>query len=71
MSDDAAVPEQTTHEQNIERLAPAMYSAILELVYARKVSTQAFAYKSYERKIQDVFDDVLANELRHEHEERP
>lgn len=59
MADNAAVPEKTTHEQNIERLAPAMYSAILALVYARMESTQAFTRCSYSGAVQEVFDAVM------------
>lgn len=59
MSDNAAVPEQTTHEQNIERLAPAMYSAIQALVYARMESTDAFRRASYSSAVQEVFNAVM------------
>lgn len=45
-------------------LAPAMYEALLALVYARKESTDEMRRVSYGSRVNDVFDDVLREEYK-------
>lgn len=71
MSDNAAVPGPHNHAERVQGLAEEMYTALLELIYARKESTDALRRVSYMHTVQTTFDHVLHEQLETERETRP